>query len=130
MLEEVTAQGLGRLHTLDGCIGVDIETASGKDIIDILGSLPNIALDIHGQTRSFRNNKSEIGVIALLVSKTTTWDDQDKAHQAGLASGLITTYMLACRRRRWWWWWQLLAHSQMRHGQHLGAFRGRRFLSM
>jgi len=60
VLEEVTVLGLGHLHVLDGCIKVDVETTGGKDIIDILGSLPNIALDIHGETRSFRDSESEI----------------------------------------------------------------------
>ena len=60
MVEEVTARGLGRLHALDGCIGVDVELAGGENVLDILGSLADVALDIHGETRRFWDSESEI----------------------------------------------------------------------
>ena len=60
MAEEVTARSLGRLHALDGCVGIDVEIAGGENVLDILGSLPDVALDIHGETRSFWDGESEI----------------------------------------------------------------------
>jgi hypothetical protein len=60
VLEEVTARGFGSLHTLDSCIGVNIEGTGGKNVIDILGSLSDIALNIHGETRRFGYSESEI----------------------------------------------------------------------
>ena len=60
MLDEVATASLGCLYTLDSCVGVDVELASGNNVVDIVGSLPNIALDIHGETRSFRDRETEV----------------------------------------------------------------------
>lgn len=58
--EEVTARGLGGLHALDSRFIIDVKLASCDNVLDILSGLPDIAVDIHGKTRSFRDSESEI----------------------------------------------------------------------
>ena len=60
MSDEVAASSLGCLYTLDSCVGVNVKPSSGNDVFDILRSLPNIAFDIHGETRCFRNGETEV----------------------------------------------------------------------
>jgi len=60
VVEEVAATSLGCPHTLDSCVGVDVKLARGENIVDILASLLNIALDIHGETRCFRDGETEV----------------------------------------------------------------------
>ena len=57
---EVRPGGFGSLDTLDTSIRVDIEGASGEEVIDILSGLVDVALDIHGETRSLGNGKTEV----------------------------------------------------------------------
>jgi hypothetical protein len=57
---EVAAASLGCLYTLNSCVGVDVKLASGNNGVDILGSLLYIALDIHGETRCFRDGETEV----------------------------------------------------------------------
>jgi hypothetical protein len=60
MRDEVTASGFGSFHALNNCIRVNVESAGGNDVLNVLGSLLDIALDIHGETRGFGNSKPEI----------------------------------------------------------------------
>lgn len=57
---EVAAGSLGRLDTLDGGIGVNVVGAAGQEVVNILGGLLDIALDIHGETRGLRNGETEV----------------------------------------------------------------------
>lgn len=59
-MHKVRATSFGRLDTLDSCVGVYVKLASGHNVVDILGSLLNIALDIHGKTRCFRDGETEV----------------------------------------------------------------------
>ena len=60
MRHEVAAVDFGCLYTLDSCVGVDVKLASGNKVVDILGSLLYIALDIHSETRCFRDGETEV----------------------------------------------------------------------
>lgn len=60
MPSEVGPGSLGRLSTLDDSIGVDYESSACQNVLDILRSLLDIALNIHSETGSFRDRKTEI----------------------------------------------------------------------
>lgn len=77
MRDEVTLRCFGSLYALDSCIGVDIERAGGKNVLDILGSLSDITLDIHGETGRFGNSESEVQGHA--AGKTAEADEQTPA---------------------------------------------------
>jgi hypothetical protein len=75
--EEVTLCGFGSLYALDSCIGVDVKGAGGKNVLDILGSLSDITLDIHGETGCFGNSESEVQGAA--ARNTAEADEQTPA---------------------------------------------------
>ena len=60
MLHEVAEASLGCLYTLDRCVWVNVKLASGNNVLDILGCLLYITLDIHSETRSFRDGEAKI----------------------------------------------------------------------
>ena len=60
MRHEIAAARLGYQYTLDSCIRVNVKLASGNEVVDILGSLLYIALNIHGETRCFRDGETEV----------------------------------------------------------------------
>jgi hypothetical protein len=57
---EVAASGFGSFYALDNGIGVDIETSRPDNVINVLSGLFDIAFDIHGETRGFRNGEPEV----------------------------------------------------------------------
>ena len=45
---------------MDSRIGVNVEASSCKNVVNILSGLPDIAFNIHGETRGFGNGEPEI----------------------------------------------------------------------
>jgi hypothetical protein len=68
---EIGPGSLGRLCTLDHGIRVDNKGTGSQDVLNILCGLLNIALDIHGETRSFWDGQTEVeGNTARNAAKT------------------------------------------------------------
>jgi hypothetical protein len=94
--EEVTLRGFGSFYALDSCIGVDIECAGGKNVLDILGSLSDITLNIHGETGRFGNSESKIQGDA--AGNTAEADEQTPAvvYMLEVVEGVANDVVLEC----------------------------------
>lgn len=57
---EVLPAGSGSLGTLNHCVWIDDKSALGEDVFDVIRSLGDIALDIHGKPRGLRDGETEI----------------------------------------------------------------------
>jgi hypothetical protein len=57
---EIGPGSLRRLGTLDNSIGVDYESSACQNVPDILRGLLDVAFNIHSETGSFRDRKTEI----------------------------------------------------------------------
>lgn len=78
---EVAAGGLGRLDTLNDGIGVNVVGTGGQEVVDILGCLLHVTLDIHGETGSLRDRKTEVeGDDSGNTAKT----DEDTPHEVDM----------------------------------------------
>jgi len=51
---------LGHNYTLDNLVRVMAERTRRQDVLNIYGSLLYIAIDIHGETRSFWDGETEV----------------------------------------------------------------------
>lgn len=71
---KVTTRSLGCWGPLDGRIGVDHKGTSGEVSIDILGSLLDVSFDVHSESRSFGDSKTEVEGDS---TGNTTETDQD-----------------------------------------------------
>lgn len=60
VVPEVGPAGLGCADKLDSLIGVLVVGTSGQEVVDILGSLVNVALDIHGETGRLGDGETEV----------------------------------------------------------------------
>lgn len=60
MVGEIGPGRLGSLDALDNRIGVDLVSASGKEGVDVLRGLLDVALDIHGVTRGLGDGETEV----------------------------------------------------------------------
>ena len=66
------------MGTLNGCVGVDNNVAFANNILDIGGGLDNVALDIHSETGSLWDCKTEI---KSDHARNTTETDENAPHE-------------------------------------------------
>lgn len=48
------------MDTLNGGIGVDVESAGGEEVVNVLGRLHDVTLNIHGETRGLGDGETEV----------------------------------------------------------------------
>ncbi len=60
IIPEVGPAGLGSVDALDVLICFNIRFGAFQDSLDIVGSLIDVALDIHGKPRGFWDSETEI----------------------------------------------------------------------
>ena len=82
MTGEVGPGGARCLDLLDNSIGINVRLADGEDVFNILGSLLNITLDIHGETGSLWDSETEV---ESDYSRYTTKTDEDTPHEVDRA---------------------------------------------
>ena len=57
---EVCARRLGSIYTLYDCIGVDVESTRGEEVVDIFARLLNVAFDIHSESRCLWDSEAVV----------------------------------------------------------------------
>jgi hypothetical protein len=58
--KEVPHTGARSIRTLDDGVGVNVESAVGPNIFNVVSGLNDVALNIHGKTGCFRDGKTEV----------------------------------------------------------------------
>ena len=57
---EVSPRSFGGLGTLDLSIGVNVVGTGGQEVVDILGGLLHVALDVHGESRGLGDGETGV----------------------------------------------------------------------
>lgn len=88
MVGKVAKRSLGGVHTLYDSIIVNVEGASGEEVVDVIAGLLNVPLDIHSETRSLRDSQA---VIESDNSREAAETDEDAPHivNMGQDSGVV-----------------------------------------
>ena len=82
--EEVTAGRFGRLHALDDRVRVDVVAACGQEVLDILRSLLDVALDVHREAGRLGDGETEVECDG---AGDTAKADEDTPHLVNLRVG-------------------------------------------
>lgn len=77
VIGKVLPRGLGGFDTLNLGVWVDVEGTGLEEVIDILGCLVDIALDIHSETRCFGDGETEV---ESDNTRDTSKTDEDTPH--------------------------------------------------
>ena len=94
---EVPPRSLGSAHAIDHRVRVDVIRARGEEVLDVLGRLLDVALDVHRETGRLGDGKTEVeGNAAGNAAET----DEDTPHEVDVCEyrGVIVEECVLVRR--------------------------------